>query len=87
MKTQSIDTDIKIEEELIKKFRAMNSSERFFKAVHLSDFVMRQSKKAITEANPNLNEFEQKILFISVHYGEELAERVRKYWADKNEQQ
>ena len=86
MKLQSADTDVRIEKELIKKFRAMNCSERFFKAVHLSDFVMRQSKKAIAEANPHLNEFEQKILFISVHYGEELAERVRKYWARKNEQ-
>lgn len=86
MKLQSADTNIRIEEELIKKFRAMSSSERFFKAVHLSDFVMRQSRKAIAEANPSLNELEQKLLFISVHYGEELAERVRRYWAEKNEQ-
>lgn len=86
MKLQSADTDVRIEEELIKKFRAMNCSERFFKAVHLTDFVMKQSREAIAEANPNLNELEQKILFISVHYGEELAERVREYWKGKNEQ-
>lgn len=85
MKLQSADTSVRIEEELIKKFRAMDCSERFFKAVHLSDFVMRQSQKAIAEANPNLNELEKKILFISVHYGEELGERVRKYWTGKNE--
>lgn len=87
MKLQSADTDFRIEEELIKKFRAMSSSERFFKAVRLSDFVMRQSKRAIAEANPNLSEFEQRMLFISIHYGEELAERVRKYWAKKNERE
>ncbi len=86
MKPQSIDTDVRVEKELLKTFRGMSSSERFYKAVHLTDFVMRQSKKAIADANPHLNELEQKIMFISVHYGEEIAERIRKYWVKKNEQ-
>lgn len=85
MKPQSADTDLRIEAELIKRFRRMSSSERFFKAIRLSDFVLNQSKKAIKEANPHLNELEQKILFISIHYGEELAERVRRSWVTKDE--
>ncbi len=86
MKPQSADTDIKIEAELIERFRGMSSSERFFKAAHLSDLVLNQSKRAIKEANPHLNELEQKILFISIHYGDELAEHVRRSWTIKDEQ-
>ena len=82
---QSTDTNIEVEKQLLKKIRSMTDSERLFKALKLSDFVMRQSKRAIDEANPDLSEFEKKLIFISVHYGEEVADRVSKSLVLKNE--
>lgn len=85
MRTQSPDTHIDAEMKQVEILRKMSPTERFAKAANLTSFVMNQSKRAIKNANPNLSEFERKIIFISIHYGEELAEKARKYWQEKNE--
>ena len=40
---------------------------------------MQLSKRAIARANENLDEQELNLLFVSHHYGSNLADRLRKY--------
>ena len=48
-------------------------------ALDLSDTVIALARKAIGRAHPDLNESERGILFVEIHYGRELAERLRRH--------
>jgi len=41
--------------------------------------IINLSKRAISRANPDLNEEENNLLFVEYHYGVELVYRLRKY--------
>jgi hypothetical protein len=45
----------------------------------LSACVVRLARAGIRRANPDLTERELQLLFVEVHYGRELAERLREF--------
>ena len=79
MKTQSIDTDTNAEKVLISLLRKASISKKFYQVRSLSQMTIQLSKRAIARANENLNEEEVDLLFVNLHYGQRLAERVKDY--------
>jgi len=79
MKTQSIDTHPNTEKVLISLLRKESNSKKFFKMLSLSQTTIQLSKRAIARANNSSDEKQINLLFINLHYGKDLAERVRKY--------
>ena len=83
MATQSRDTNPEVEKVLISLLRKCTTAEKFRQVASLSSATMRLSKRAIQRANPHLSQRERDILFVKYHYGDELAERLRKYFEEK----
>ena len=79
MKTQSIDTSTKTERVLISLIRKESLSKKLSQILSLSQTTIQLSKRAITRANKDLDVDQIKLLFINYHYGEDLAEQVKKY--------
>jgi uncharacterized membrane protein YheB (UPF0754 family) len=59
----------------------LTDEQRLMKALNHSQFVRDLARRAIAKANPHLSEEEQRLLFIEVSYGRELAEQVRNHLA------
>ena len=79
MRTQSIDTDPKAEEVQIFLFRNATITNKFYKILSLSQSVLQLSRRAIARNNKNLTEKQIDLLFVTYHYGEELAENLSNY--------
>jgi hypothetical protein len=79
MKTQSLDTSIETEKQLIALIRKKSASEKLHQICSLSQTAILLSKRAIARANPNLNKHDIGLEFIRIHYGKELADRVAEY--------
>ena len=73
------DTSREAETVQIELLRKLTLAERFAKLRALTARTVRLSKRAIARANPDLSPEELKLRFIELHYGKELAERVRAY--------
>ena len=76
---QLSDTDEKIEKIQIDLIRRLSTSERVTRLRSLSRTVTSLSRRAIRNANPELSEKELKYKFIAYHYGNEIAEKFKKY--------
>ena len=76
---QLSDTDEKIEKIQIDLIRQLSTSERVSRVRSLSQTVIRLSRRAIRQANPDLSEKELKYIFLAYHYGNEVAEKFKKY--------
>jgi hypothetical protein len=50
-------------------------------AMRLSSSVIRASRRAIAERHPELDEEGVRLLWAEIHYGKDLADRVRAYLA------
>ena len=83
MKTQSRDTHPKAEAVLIGLIRQASVAKRISRMRSLSRTILRLSKRAIAKANPGLSKQELDILFVKIHYGEDLANRLRTYLEHK----
>lgn len=79
MKTQSIDTNEKTEKVLISIIRKESHSKKLSQVFSLSQMAIQLSKRAIRRANPNLDDNEINLLFIELHYGRDLANKVKQY--------
>lgn len=79
MKTQSRDTHPKTERILISLLKRENTVKKFSQIRSLSQTTIQLSKRAIVRANKTFDENQINLLFITYHYGKDLAERVRKY--------
>jgi len=79
MITQSTDTNPEAERVLISLLRKLNTTQKLEQVQSFSSSIIKLSKRAISRANPDLNEDEKNILFVEYHYGVELANRLRKY--------
>jgi len=79
MTTQSTDTNPEVERVLISFLRKMNTTQKLHQVQSFSSSILKLSKRAISRANPDLNEDEKNILFVEYHYGIELADKLRKY--------
>jgi hypothetical protein len=78
MATLSRDTSPEAEEVQIDLLRRAGTHRRFLLACELSDTAIKLSRRAIAEANPDLDERELGLCFVAVHYGQDLADRVRR---------
>lgn len=79
MRTQSVDTNPKVEKFQISLIRQASIAKRIARMRSLSQTVVQLSRRAIMRANPGLSEQELNLIFVSYHYGTELADRLRKY--------
>ncbi len=79
MKTQSIDTDPKIEKIQIELLKKQSIAKKFAQICSLSETTIQLSKRAIARSNKSLNEKELKLLFINYQYGKDIASRFNEY--------
>ena len=79
MITQSSDTTPEAEKIQIELLRKATISRRMSIVRSLSQTVMYLSRRAIKRANPSFTEREVDIAFVANHYGQDLAERLRIY--------
>jgi hypothetical protein len=87
MPTHLTDTNPAAEEFQISLFRRASSSEKLALAFSLSETVIQLSKRAIARANPGMSKRELDIVFVELHYGKELAEKVRNYFNRKEQEE
>ena len=84
MRTLPVDTRPEAEKVLISLLRKSNTSKKFAQIRSLSQSAMLLSRRAIARANPDLNEKQINLRFISLHYGKDLEQRVEKYLDEKS---
>ena len=83
MITQSIDTSFEAEKIQISLLRKANIAKRVSIARSLSKTAIRLSRRAIQRANSQLSERELDLIFVALHYGTDLADRLREYFERK----
>ncbi len=79
MKTQSFDTAGSAEQMLICLQRKKSVSQKLDQVRSLSGMVMGLSRRAIARARKPASEVEASLLFVELHYGSELANRLKRY--------
>lgn len=80
---QSPDTTPQAEKEQIELIRQSSVAERISMVRSLSQTTMFLSRRAIQRANPFMSEREVDLTFVELHYGKDLAERLRLYMEHK----
>ena len=73
------DTDEKIDKIQIDLIRKLSKSEGVSGLRSLTQTVISLSRRAIKQANPELSEKELKYKFMTYHYGNEIADKFKKY--------
>jgi hypothetical protein len=81
MRTQSRDTDPDAERMQLDLLRKMTAAERFQLVRSLTQTTRQLAWRAIQRANPDATAEEIALIFVAVHYGEDLANRLRAYLA------
>ena len=78
------DTHPDAEKVQIDLLRRASTAERFALACSLTATAVSLSRRAIARANPDLGPQEVDLKFVELHYGKELASRVRRYLEDRS---
>ncbi len=73
------DTHPEAEKVQLELLRKATVAERFAKMRSLTAMTISLSRRAIARANPRLSPEQVRLKFIELHYGKDLAKRVRKY--------
>jgi hypothetical protein len=68
----------------IELLRQAGPQRRLAMMLELTDWVLQLARGGIARARPNLSESERAIFFVEVHYGPELAQRLRTYLQRRN---
>ncbi|MBM4048059.1 MAG: hypothetical protein FJ279_23400 [Planctomycetes bacterium] len=76
---QPSDTHPEAERVQVELLRQASVQTRLSLALSLSETAMSLSRRAIRRARPGISEQEVGLAFVELHYGRELAERVREY--------
>jgi len=79
--TQSRDTHPEIERVLVALLAQTTPQRRLELGLLLSQDAMALAQQALVQAHPHLSQEEQRLLFVEVTYGKDLAERARAYLA------
>ena len=79
MRTQSPDTHPKAEKVLISLLRDTNTAKKFSQVRSLSQVTLQLSRRALARANKDFTEQQIDVLFVSYHYGKELADNLEQY--------
>jgi hypothetical protein len=77
------DTSPEAEKVQIELLRQATNAQRLAMALSLTDLAIRLARRAIARANPGLSQQELDLIYLDVHYGRELADRVRDYLKDR----
>lgn len=83
MFTQSRDTHPEAERVQIELLSKATLQRRLELGLSLSQEAMAIARRAIAQANPQASEEQQKLLFVEITYGKDLADRVRAYLAKR----
>ena len=83
MFTQSHDTRPEVERVLIALLSKATTERRLELGLSLSQEAILIARQAIVQANPLISEEEQKLLFVEVTYGKNMADRVRAYLVER----
>ena len=73
------DTHPEMEKVQISLLRELSVARKIAIVCSLSETVIKLSRRAISRANPDLNDHEINCKFIALHYGSELADRFNEY--------
>jgi len=73
------DTSPEAEKVQIELLREATNAQRLALALSMTDLAIRLARRAIARANPGLTRRELDLKFVEIHYGNDLAERVREY--------
>ena len=79
MRTLLSDTNPKVEKALINLIRQKSIPERLTQMENLTSLVMQLSKRAIARNNRGKDKRELDLIFVKLHYGEELSNKVRQH--------
>ncbi len=79
MRTQSIDTRLEAEEVLISLLWKTSVAKKFSQIRSLSQTTLQLSRRAIARVNKGLSERQIDMLFVSYHYGKEIATNLENY--------
>ncbi len=79
------DTHPHVEKVLIELLRKATLSERVSRAFSMSAMVKDLSMRAVAKANPEYSQQEVKLKWAELHYGKDLADRVREYLRKRGE--
>lgn len=85
MNTQLIDTNVKSEQMLVSLLRKKNTAKKFALIRSLSKSIIQLSKRAIARANKGIDDDQVDIIFIDLHYGNELAHQFKRRIDEKHE--
>ena len=83
METLSRDTRPEAEEVQLALLRAASPARRLRLVRSLTATVVEWSRRAIRQAHPEADEREVGLRFVALHYGEELAAKVRRYLEER----
>lgn len=72
-------THSKAEQALISLLKEKCTSEKMSLVRSLSQTVVQLSRRAIARANPDIDKDQIDLIFINLHYGEDLAKKVQRY--------
>jgi len=87
MRTQSSDTHPDVEKILIRMLRENTTTQRLSKTLSLSSAAIKLSKRGISRANPDKSKSEHDLLFVEYHYGNKLANQLKKFLQKNQNQQ
>ena len=73
------DTNLESEKVQILLIRNASIAKRISRTRSLSQTTIQLSRRALLRSNPKLSETELNLTFVSLHYGKDLANRLRKY--------
>ncbi len=79
MKTQSLDTDPKVEAELVARLRGLSLAQKFSQVRSLTETTMRLSRRAIWRNHQGMDEKSLNCLLVELCYGKELATQFQSY--------
>lgn len=82
-----LDTHPDAERVQIELLRNMPAEERLRLGLSWSHTVRQLAWQAIERANPGASREELGLIFVAVHYGQDLADRVRAYLAERHSKQ
>ena len=77
MRTQSEDTSLQAERVQIELLRNASVARRAATAFSLTQTVVELARQAIRRRHPELSEQEVLLRFVALHYGPDLAEKLR----------
>ena len=78
------DTTPEAEEILVGLMRRATVAEKIARVRSLSATVIQLSRRAIARAHPHWTPLEVQLKFVELHYGQDLADRVRAYLKERD---